>query len=122
MGIIRLNNMNFYGYHGVYEFEKEQGTNFEIDLELFTDLTKSSASDNIEDTINYEEVYELVKKVFGSKSYFLLEKLANSISRSIFKEYKIEKLIIRVRKIDAPIDGKLDSVEIQLSRKKSDYV
>ena len=34
MGVIRLNNMNFYGYHGVYEFEKEQGTNFEIDLEL----------------------------------------------------------------------------------------
>ena len=122
MGIIRLNNMNFYGYHGVYEFEKEQGTNFEIDLELFTDLTKPSASDNIEDTINYEDVYELVKKVFGSKSYFLLEKLANSISRSIFKEYKIEKLTIRVRKIDAPLDGKLDSVEIQLSRKKSDYV
>ena len=44
MGIIRLNNMNFYGYHGVYDFEKEQGTNFEIDLELFTPLTKSSKS------------------------------------------------------------------------------
>ena len=57
MGIIRLNNMNFYGYHGVYDFEKEQGANFEIDLELFTSLTKSSKSDNIEDTINYEDVY-----------------------------------------------------------------
>ena len=122
MGIIRLNNMTFYGYHGVYDFEKEQGANFEIDLELFTTLSKSSNSDNIEDTINYEEVYELVKKEFGSKSYFLLEKLANSISSSILKEYKIEKLIIRVRKIDAPIDGKLDNVEIELTRKKADYV
>ena len=121
MGIIRLNNMTFYGYHGVYDFEKEQGTNFEIDLELFTALSKSSKSDNIKDTINYEEVYELVKKEFGSKSYFLLEKLADSISRSIFKAYKIDKLIIRVRKIDAPIDGKLDSVEIELKRKKIDY-
>ena len=122
MGIIRLNNMTFYGYHGVYDFEKEQGANFEIDLELFTTLSKSSNSDNIEDTINYEKVYDLVKKEFGSKSYFLLEKLANSISRSILKEYKIEKLIIRVRKIDAPIDGKLDNVEIELTRKKADYV
>ena len=121
MDIIRLKNMNFYGYHGVYDFEKEQGTNFEIDLELFTALSKSSKSDNIKDTINYEEVYELVKKEFGSKSYFLLEKLADSISRSIFKAYKIDKLIIRVRKIDAPIDGKLDSVEIELKRKKIDY-
>ena len=121
MGIIRLKNMNFYGYHGVYDFEKEQGTNFEIDLELFTALSKSSKSDNIKDTINYEEVYELVKKEFGSKSYFLLEKLADSISRSIFEAYKIDKLIIRVRKIDAPIDGKLDSVEIELKRKKIDY-
>ena len=121
MDIIRLKNMNFYGYHGVYDFEKEQGTNFEIDLELFTALSKSSKSDNIKDTINYEEVYEVVKKEFGSKSYFLLEKLADSISRSIFKAYKIDKLIIRVRKIDAPIDGKLDSVEIELKRKKIDY-
>mgnify|MGYP003955684061 FL=1 len=121
MGIIRLNNMNFYGYHGVYDFEKEQGTNFEIDLELFTPLTKSSKSDNIKDTINYEDVYEQVKKAFGSKSYFLLEKLADSISRSIFEEHKIDKLIIRVRKINAPLDGKLDSVEIELKRKRTDY-
>ena len=121
MGIIRLNNMNFYGYHGVYDFEKEQGANFEIDLELFTSLTKSSKSDNIEDTINYEDVYEQVKKSFGSKNYFLLEKLADSISKSIFEEHKIDKLIIRVRKINAPLDGKLDSVEIELKRKRADY-
>ena len=121
MGIIRLNNMNFYGYHGVYDFEKEQGANFEIELELFTSLTKSSKSDNIEDTINYEDVYEQVKKAFGSKSYFLLEKLADSISKSIFEEHKIDKLIIRVRKINAPLDGKLDSVEIELKRKRADY-
>ena len=121
MGIIRLKNMIFYGYHGVYEFEKEKGTNFEIALELFTPLGNSSKSDNIEHTINYEDIYELVKKTFGLKSYFLLEKLADSISRSIFEEHKIEKLIIRVRKINAPLDGKLDSVEIELERKSSDY-
>ena len=122
MGIIRLKNMTFYGYHGVYDFEKEKGTDFEIDLELFTPLLKSSKSDNIEDTINYEDIYELVKKAFVSKSYFLLEKLADSISMSIFKEHKIDKLIIRVRKINAPLNGKLDSVEIELKREKSDYV
>ena len=122
MGIIRLKNMTFYGYHGVYDFEKEKGTDFEIDLELFTPLLKSSKSDNIEDTINYEDIYELVKKAFVSKSYFLLEKLADSISMSIFKEHKIDKLIIRVRKINAPLNGKLDSVEIELKSEKSDYV
>ena len=42
MGIIRLKNMTFYGYHGVYDFEKEKGTDFEIDLELFTPLLKLS--------------------------------------------------------------------------------
>ena len=121
MGMIRLNNMIFYGYHGVYDFEKENGANFEIDLELTVPLNKPSKSDNIEDTINYEDIYELVKKSFGSKSYFLLEKLADSISKSIFEEHKIDKLIIRVRKINAPLNGKLDSVEIELIRKRSDY-
>jgi len=121
MDKIRILNLKIPGRHGVYDFEKEQGANFEIDLELFTSLTKSSKSDNIEDTINYEDVYEQVKKAFGSKSYFLLEKLADSISKSIFEEHKIDKLIIRVRKINAPIDGKLDSVEIELKRKRADY-
>ena len=121
MGMIRLNNMIFYGYHGVYDFEKENGTNFEIDLELTVPLNKPSKSDNIEDTINYEDIYELVKKSFGSKSYFLLEKLADSISQSIFKEHRVDKLNIRVRKINAPLNGKLDSVEIELIRKRSDY-
>jgi len=121
MGMIRLNNMIFYGYHGVYDFEKENGANFEIDLELTAPLNKPSKSDNIEDTINYEDIYELVKKSFGSKSYFLLEKLADSISQSIFKEHRVDKLIIRVRKINAPLNGKLDSVEIELIRKRSDY-
>mgnify|MGYP006094301481 CR=1 FL=1 len=121
MGMIRLNNMIFYGYHGVYDFEKENGANFEIDLELTVPLNKPSKSDNIEDTINYEDIYELVKKSFGSKSYFLLEKLADSISQSIFKEHRVDKLIIRVRKINAPLNGKLDSVEIELIRKRSDY-
>tara|TARA_B110000438_G_C15778904_1_gene635404 strand:+ start:1419 stop:1763 length:345 start_codon:yes stop_codon:yes gene_type:complete len=113
--------MIFYGYHGVYDFEKENGANFEIDLELTVPLNKPSKSDNIEDTINYEDIYELVKKSFGSKSYFLLEKLADSISQSIFKEHRVDKLIIRVRKINAPLNGKLDSVEIELIRKRSDY-
>ena len=63
MGIIRLKNMTFYGYHGVYDFEKEKGTDFEIDLELFTPLLKSSKSDNIEDTINYEDIYDYIRDI-----------------------------------------------------------
>ena len=56
MGIIRLNNMSFYGYHGVYDFEKEQGANFEIDLELFTSLATSSLIRSSPSLVNWPNV------------------------------------------------------------------
>ena len=121
MGVIRLKNMLFYGYHGVNESEKELGGKFEVDLELSMSLKKSSLSDHLYDTVDYEAVYKTVSNCVESKRFFLLETLAENISRSVIMKYNIDAVVIRVRKPNAPVSGVIDTVEVELKRKKSDY-
>ena len=121
MGVIRLKNMLFYGYHGVNESEKELGGKFEVDLELSISLKNSGLSDDLHDTVDYGAVYKTVNNLLESKRYFLLEALAEDISRSVIKKYNIDAVIIRVRKPNAPVSGVIDTVEVELNRKKSDY-
>ena len=121
MGVIRLKNMLFYGYHGVNESEKELGGKFEVDLEFSKSLKTPGLSDDLHDKVDYEAVYQQVKHCVESKRYFLLEALAEDISRSVIKTYNIDAVVIRVRKPNAPVSGVIDTVEVELKRKKSDY-
>ena len=71
MGVIRLKNMLFYGYHGVKETEKELGGKFEGDLVLSMSLKNSCLSDDLHDTVDYEAVYKTVNNCVESKRFFL---------------------------------------------------
>ncbi|MBQ5859916.1 MAG: dihydroneopterin aldolase, partial [Selenomonadales bacterium] len=61
MDKILLRNLMFYGYHGVYEAERELGQKFYLDIELAADLEKAGYSDDLMDTIDYTAVYREVK-------------------------------------------------------------
>ena len=52
MGIIKLKNMQFYGYHGVYDHEKELGSPFEVDVEITRSFSKAASSDDVNQTVN----------------------------------------------------------------------
>ena len=47
MGIIKLKNMQFYGYHGVYDHEKKLGTPFEVDVEVTSPFSEAASTDDI---------------------------------------------------------------------------
>jgi 7,8-dihydroneopterin aldolase/epimerase/oxygenase len=118
---IILSNMKFYGYHGVMPQEQENGQNFFIDVEMFTDIEKPGLSDNLEDTIDYSEVYGVIKNITTNEKFRLIEKLADNISREILLRFeKIDKIIVRVRKPDAPIDGEFDWAGVQVERDRND--
>ncbi len=121
MDIIRLKNMVFYGYHGVLESENQIGGKFAVDLELYRPLRKAGRSDKLDDTLNYQSIYETVETFTKTHKYFLIEALAESIAREIITNYLVEKLIIRVRKPNAPVKGVLDEVEVELKRTRADY-
>ena len=120
MDVIRLEKMQFYGYHGVSELEKALGGKFEVDLEMFFPLQKSGKSDRIEDTLDYEAAYKLVQSCVGQKKYFLLEALAETIIETCMKTFPVHRIIVRVRKPNAPVKGVLEHVEVECDRIRSE--
>lgn len=116
MGIIRIHNMAFYGYHGVSDAEKEIGKRFTVDIELCYDTAKAANSDDLNDTINYEEVYRVVGDLITRNTFHLTETVAERIADLVFDSYRPLGLIVRVRKNTPPFPGHLDYIEVETSR------
>ena len=111
---IRLKNIQIYGWHGVGEKEKQTGQQFEIDVEITVLPISEIDADNINKTVNYCELYDNIVHLFSKNKYNLIETLANKIYVSIINNFDVEDCKVIIRKPDAPIDGKLDSVEVEV--------
>jgi len=113
---IVLKNMVFYGYHGVFPVEKELGQRFEVDVEMDLDLSAAGQADDLDLSINYVDVYGLVKDVVEERKFDLIEALAETIAREILSAHAIEGVTVRIRKPDVAIGGVLDYVEVEIAR------
>lgn len=118
MDIVRLNNMIFYAHHGYYKAERELGQKFEVDVEMVCDFQKAVKTDRLEDTVNYREVYNRVADIFNHQKFTLLETLAETIAREILAHFAISAITIRVRKPQVSLNGFLDNVEVEITRKR----
>ncbi len=114
--IIRLRNMMFYGYHGVSPAEKETGRRFEVDLELVVDTRAASETDKLIDTVNYTKVYMTVEEILSREHFSLLETIAERLAGAVLERFKIEEVVVRVRKMIPPIPGNLDYIEVEIRR------
>jgi dihydroneopterin aldolase len=113
LDIIKLHNAVFYAYHGALSDEQNLGGKFEIDVELHCDLSKAKVSDNLNETVNYEKVYALMKNIVTGKKYYLIEALAHSIGKGILQTFTpVQRTIVRVRKPGAPVHGVIDTIEV----------
>jgi len=116
MGLIKIENMEFYSFHGHFKEERIVGNKFLVDLTIETDMKLPAASDNLKDAVNYQRVYEIVKSQMEVKSH-LLEHIAGRILDAIYTEMKgIEKITVKVSKMNPPMGGKIGSVSILLTR------
>lgn len=104
-GIIELEGMEFKAYHGCLEQEKVRGNVFTVDFRGELDLSAAAESDNLADTLNYGEIYDIVADEMSIPSE-LLENVAGRIVKAI--EAKFPKLIsfsVRVSKKRPPVEG-----------------
>lgn len=115
MGVIKLNDMEFYAYHGCFKEETLVGNYFRIDITIETDTTISEQTDNIEDALNYVSVYEAVAKEMAIPSK-LLENVARRCIDAIYKAFptQIEELEITIAKKNPPLGIKMGSVSVTL--------
>jgi len=110
--LIRLNKMKFYAFHGVMEQEQKTGNTFIVDLKLYVDLSKASETDDLSDTVNYAEIYSIVKTEMEISSK-LLEHVAGRILRKIKKEFPVIAMVeICLSKERPPIGGEIDSATV----------
>ncbi len=117
--VIRLHNAVFYAYHGVLSDEQNLGGKFEVDVDLYVDLTRGARTDDLQQTVNYERVYDSVKQLVLGRKYFLLEALAETIAEGLLKNFKrVNKVAVRVRKPSAPVKGVIDYVEVEIARSR----
>jgi len=114
---IYFNQMEFYGYHGVFAEENKLGQRFKVDLELYLDLKKAGKTDELEHTINYAEVYQLCKEIVENEKYQLVERIAQEIAEQSLRKFPLlDELMVRVIKPDPPIQGHYDSVAVEIRR------
>ena len=118
MAKIKIVNMMFYGFHGIYEYEREQGQKFYVDVELVTRDETGCSSDDPKDGIDAATVYSQVKDVVENKRFQLLMALAAHIGDHLLEVYQqLAEVTIRIRKPSVPIPGPLDYVEVEATRK-----
>jgi 7,8-dihydroneopterin aldolase/epimerase/oxygenase len=115
INIIRLKNASFYAFHGVANGEQDLGAKYEVDFEAQLDFSKAGRNDSLNDTLSYEEVYNLIKEIICKKKYYLIEKVTYRISEEIFNKYsQIEKLSVKVRKYHPPVKGVVEYAESEV--------
>jgi 7,8-dihydroneopterin aldolase/epimerase/oxygenase len=105
--------------HGVMKHETEVGQRFVIDLELYADLSESSRSDRLADTISYSNVVETATDAFKNTNYKLLERAAGAVADAILSSFpKVRAVKVTVHKPHAPIAEIFEDVGVVLTRNR----
>ena len=118
MGIIKLKNIRTFSYHGCLIEEGKIGSDYSVDLEVKTDLRKSSVSDNLEDTVDYVLLNKIVVEEMDIRAQ-LLEHVAHRIIVRIFTEVAaISRIIVAVSKLNPPIGGDVEAVTIEMEEER----
>ncbi len=117
--ILRLNNMLFHGYHGVWDEEREVGQRFQVDVEIRKDLAVAGKSDLLRDTVDLYKLYQSVEEVVTRRQFKLVEALAENIAGTLLERFPIEEILVRVRKPNSPIKGISDGIEVEIVRTRA---
>ncbi len=118
---IFLKNVRFHAYHGVLEQEQVVGNDYVVNLTVSYDFTCAMRTDELSGTINYAELYELVKEEMMKPSK-LLEHVVGRIGDRIFSEYpSVTEIQLAINKLNPPFGADCDGagVEVILTNDKT---
>ncbi|CAN5405023.1 dihydroneopterin aldolase [soil metagenome] len=115
-GKVILEGLEFHAYHGVYPHERSSGNKFEVDVVVETEFGNAAFQDDLSGTINYEDVYALVKAEMEKPSK-LLERVGHSIAEQILKTFPDAAAVqISISKFNPPIGGVCKKASVVINR------
>ena len=118
---IVLEEMRFYAHHGVLEQERLVGNNFTVNLTIGLNTYSSLYSDDLKDTINYAEVYNIVQREMNTPSA-LLERVLGRVVCKVFKQWPIiEWIDISLSKLNPPFTADIKGATVHLRMDRSEY-
>lgn len=115
---ILLEGVEFVGPHGVLEHEREFGCRFRVDLVLGFDVERAGQTDRLADTVDYSAVAETVVRIGTGESFWLLEKLAETICDAVLEGFPVGRVDLTLRKLHPPIGGTPHAVGVRMSRRR----
>lgn len=120
MDRIVIDGMQFFGRHGVYRSETQDGQVFGVDIELELDLGPAAAADSLRMTVDYSEVFEQVRTVMEGPPLRLIETVADRIAAKLLAYFhRVEGIVVRVHKPRAPMPGSFSDVRVEIRRRRS---
>lgn len=118
MDYIHVNDMEFWGYHGVFAEETKLGQRFRVTLSLAVELQEAGQTDNLEKTVNYAEAFFVCQKIVEGEPVKLVETVAERISQEILTKFEgiVKGCKVLLIKPDPPIPGHYRSVAVEITR------
>ena len=102
---------------GYYDFEKDKAQKVKFSLEVNYEDKKPSNDKDLKSIVNYAKIVKLIKKLVKNKHYNFLETLAEDVFDELFKDKRIDKISLKIEKLEIMKD--CSSVGIQISKKRS---
>lgn len=119
MDRIIMKGMRFYGHHGVLAQEKDLGQIFEVDMDLYLDLDPAGKSDDLNHTVSYAEVFQLVEEVVAGPPMNLIEAVAWKISSLVLERFKpVQEVKVTLKKPSAPVQGIFEYMAVDITRSR----
>ena len=116
---LTLTGLRATGFHGYYEFEREAGQVFVIDVTVHLDLFPAAAGDDLTSTIHYGELAEEIVAAVEGDPVDLIETLAERIAQLVLAHAAADAVDVTVHKPDAPISVPLADVSVAIHRSRS---
>ena len=113
---IEISGLSLYTHHGVSDAEREVGQRLVLDLRLDVGQTDATVTDAIEDTIDYDEVCQLVALIAQQRSHRTLERLCGAIANRLLADYELEGVWVKATKPEPPIALTVDEVSVEVWR------
>lgn len=111
---INIEGIRLYAYHGCLEEEAKIGGNYIVDVYMITDFSKAAANDELADTIDYCDIYEISKKEMAIRSK-LIEHVCQRIFDAILHKFPhLKQLHVKVTKLLPPMNGDVQKVSVEI--------
>ncbi|MCM1179803.1 MAG: 2-amino-4-hydroxy-6-hydroxymethyldihydropteridine diphosphokinase [Clostridium sp.] len=117
MDYISIDNLEAFGYHGVFEEEAFLGQKFLVSARLYLDTRQAGVTDNLKASLDYGEACQVIKKLVETERYMLIEKLAEEIAFKLLLTFSLlHEVEVTVKKPWAPVHVSVDFVSVTIRR------